>query len=285
MSSKAFGKPQPVILLAYQRSGTTVLQRTMGASPLVHNFGEVFLGPKPAHIVKEYYDDWNLYAETNFFNFKEKAVAENPALLLPSPENQETLFNLFFDRLAEHTSKKYFIVDIKYHSWHHLNIFFQEIFHPPFLLRMLLEQEVKFIHLIRENVFEQYVSWIYSKATRKWHYKRKETLRKQKIRIDVRDCEARMQLSLDSTRMFERWLSGTSCLNLYYEELFEDGRFSPEVLSKIEGHIGEKLDLPDAPVLKKVISDVGEVVENLEEVLDHFRGTPYEKYTYSLCNQ
>ena len=52
-----------------------------------------------------------------------------------------------------------------------------------------------------------------------------------------------------------------------------------------EGHIGEKLDIPDAPVLKKVISDVGDVVENLEEVLDHFRGTPYEKYTHSLCNQ
>ncbi|MCO6489292.1 MAG: sulfotransferase [Phaeodactylibacter sp.] len=285
MSSKASDKPVPIILLAYQRSGTTVLQRTMGTSPLVHNFGEVFLGPKPADKVKEYYDDWNLYAKTNFFNFKEKAVAENPALLLPSPENQKMLFGLFLDRLAKSTTKKYFIADVKYHSWHHLNIFFQEIFHPPFLLRMLLEQEVKFIHLIRKNVFEQYVSWIYSKATRKWHYKRKETLRKQKITIDVRDCEARMRLSLDSTRVFEGWLSGASCLTLYYESLFEDGRFSPEVLSKIEGHIGEKLSLPDAPVLKKVISNVGGVVKNREEVLQYFKDTPYEKYTRSLCNK
>lgn len=284
MSSKAFGKPQPIILLAYQRSGTTVLQRTMGTSPLVHNYGEVFLGPKPADKVKEYYDDWNLYAKANFFNFKEKAVAENPALLLPNPENQEVLFHLFFNRLAESTAKKYFIVDVKYHSWHHLNIFFQEIFHPPFLLRMLLKEQVKFIHLIRENVFEQYVSWVYSKATRKWHYKRKESLRKQKITIDVKDCEERMQLSLDSTRMFDKWLSGAPCLTLYYEDLFEEGRFSPEVLANIERHIGEKLDLPDAPVLKKVISNVGDVVENLEEVMDYFEDTPFEQYTRSLCN-
>lgn len=285
MSSRAFDKPTPIILLAYQRSGTTVLQRTMGDSPLIHNFGEVFLGPKPADKVKEYYDDWNLYAKTNFFNFKEKAVAKNPALNLPSPENQETLFKLFFGRLEESTAKKYFVVDVKYHSWHHLNIFFQEIFHPPFLLRMLLQKEVKFIHLIRENVFEQYVSWIYSKATRKWHYGKQEMLRKQKIRIDVRDCEERMQLSLDSTRMFEKWLSGTPSLTLYYENLFEDGRFSPEVLAEIERYIGEKLSLPETPVLKKVISDVGDVLENLEEVLDYFKGTPFEKYTRSLCNQ
>lgn len=285
MSSQAFDKPLPIILLAYQRSGTTVLQRTMGTSPLVHNYGEVFLGPKPAQKVKEYYDDWNLYAATNFFNFKEKAVAEDPALLLPSPENQEMLFNLFFDRLAENTAKKYFIVDIKYHSWHHLNIFFQEIFHPPFLLRMLQKKPVKFIHLVRKNVFEQYVSWVYSKATKKWHYRKQEALRKQTITIDVRDCEERMQLSLDSTRMFDKWLSGAPCLTLYYEDLFVDGRFSPEVLTRIERHIGEKLDLPDAPVLKKVISNVWDIIENREEVLHYFEGTPFEKYTHLLCNQ
>ncbi len=284
-NSKRYDKPTPIILLAYQRSGTTVLQRTMGESDLVHNYGEVFLGPKPAHIVKEYYDDWNLYAETNFFNFKKKKIAETPSLHLPSPENQEKLFGLYFNWLAEKTTKKYFLVDIKYHSWHHFNVFFQEIFHRPFLLRMLLKQPIKFIHLIRRNVFEQYVSWVYSKATRKWHYKRKETLRKKKIIIDVRDCEERMQLSLDSSDMFDHWLTGASSLKIYYEDLFEDGLFSKEILAQIENHIGEKLNVPIAPALKKVISSVGEAVENREEVLRYFKTTPFEKYTRSLCKK
>jgi len=265
---KVSDSSSPIFFCAQQRSGTTVLQRTIRQSPLVDNYGEVF----HHQLTKEY----------SFFEFKDELLKEQPELWLPSPENQEVVFETYIKHLENLTSKRYFVVDVKYNSWHHFNTFWQHIVEEPFLLKMMMARKYKIIHIVRKNVFNQYVSSKFAQLHQKYHYNEREASKvkeKEKIRINVRDCQKRMAFSVSQSALFHRWLKKYPFyLRIFYEDMFVDGQFSEDVLASINQLIGENLEFPLQPALKKIPRDLNTLIINKAQVKKCFSDTRFEKF-------
>ena len=267
-------RSRPLVICAQQRSGTAVLRSNLRQSPLTRCYDEVFLANRER-------------SEFNFFNFKEGLLKEDLSLFFPSAENQQTIFRRFIDFLDDHCDTPFFVLDIKYNSWHHLDPVWHGVLDRPFLLTLLLEREVSIVHMIRQNVFQQRVSNEFAQATKQWHFNSKHDAKPKDIAIEIDpdDCQAKMELSQKRTELFRNWFSGHKHYGeLMYEEMFtSDGEFSDDTLQLICDLVGTDIQMPTQPGLKKGIRNVSQVISNQEALLQHFAQTSFaEMVTESL---
>jgi LPS sulfotransferase NodH len=262
---------KPIIICAQQRSGTTVLQRTMSGSPLIHTFGEIFHDKHYKNKKKDF----------NFFNYREKIFASHPELSFPNFQNQARLWYEYLENLGIGCQKEYFILDIKYNSWHHLSGVWQGILDIPNGLKMVKQKSIPVVHVIRKNIFLQYLSSKYAQKARTWHVGEKLKTKEVPaitLSIDPRDCLLRMKRSEEQTRLYKNWLKDypQTCI-LFYEDMFENGLLSNQTLQKLNELMGRELEIPETPALKKIVKKPEQVVENKEEVLAFFKDSPYEE--------
>ena len=91
-----------------------------------------------------------------------------------------------------------------------------------------------------------------------------------------------MEMSQRRTKQFRSWFHGhEKYIELTYEEMFNDGRFSEQTLAAINALIGVDLQIPTSPVLKKVLGSVSKVIGNSDEIVQYFQGTQFEKMVSS----
>ena len=255
----------PFFICAQQRSGTTVLHKTLGQTPLFTDFGEVF-------------HTHRANGNINFFNFKEHQIGENPKLVYPSRDHQMLLIEKYLANVAQHSSTKYHILDVKYNSWHHFNPVWQNICERPLFLKYIMDSGMPILHLIRKNTFEQYISSKVAIARNKFHYNKEEQPDRVIIQVDPKSCKKAMDISKQNTIQFDKWFAGYRFVkNFYYEDLIDNNQFSDSLIKVLEDLLKERFEKKIEVALRKATKGTPkDFIENVGEIESYFQGTEYE---------
>jgi hypothetical protein len=267
-------KPQLLVLLARQRSGTTALAETLSAGASVQSFGEIF------------HHRWNaegdqnklrLHPTASYFRFKIEMLRREPELAFPTVENQTRIFDAFMNHLgAMAQDRKWVLLDVKYNSWHHFEHVYSVTGKAPFLLHLLKKNKAAFIHVSRSRTFERYCSEQLALARGVWHSERGATLPEISIVVDPVAALRDMLESRRQVESFARFLSSIPRrIELCYEDMYAGDRLTPateENLSRIlDGEVEKGFLVP----LQKVSPPLGSIIRNKDEVLNYFSDTTF----------
>lgn len=254
---------QPIFFCAQQRSGTTVLQRTLEDSGILKNYGEVFHHARAD--------------ECAYFEYRMKLLKNQAALSLPTGHHQKRLFNRYLKFLASKAgSRSLFLVDVKYNSWHHFNTVWHLPTSPPNLLKLIRLKGLPVLHIKRNNVFNRFLSGRLALETKTYHYANDVDVNEQSLTINTEECKLEMMKSLELQKLYSGYLSDyKNAREICYEEMFDKGVFSSKTNEVLSWLIGEEVELKP-PVLKKISKDYKKIVKNFEEVLDYFSNSEFE---------
>jgi len=257
---------QPIILLAKQRSGTTVFRTTLAKTNVFDDFGEIF---HPNLIKKD--------NKEGFFLFKLNEIKKDPIKSIVSPENQSKLFKKYINYLSDLSVKPYYIIDAKYNAWHHFNTYWFELTAKPNMVKLILQNNIKVIHLIRENVFEQYVSSERAIKSNQWHIKNANNeLKNIKIDIDKNRCFNMMRKAIRSTQLFRNWFKNyPNYIEMYYENLYEKDNFNQTYLKELEDFTNTPIELTVKLQRGKIIKNLNDLITNKIELIDFFKNTNF----------
>lgn len=255
------------IVLAAPRTGSTVLGQSVSEAWQTDFLGEIF------HDEPE-----NDFFQANFFKFRCTLIDADPSLSIPTLANQRTIFRAYCGHIQSISPSGASILDLKYYSWHHLNSCFVLPEEPPTLVEFVRHASWPVVHLVRENLFALYCSLKLSQKRGVWHRSSAapSDVDRPSLLIDVDACRREMDRLRSATNIFNEWFDGYDNIHhLTYERMFAGGTFSPEVEATFTKVFDEPLTNPLAPTTQKVTPPLHEVVENLGEVLDGLRGTPF----------
>jgi LPS sulfotransferase NodH len=259
-------KKRLIVVCGQQRSGTTALDRAFAKTGLVTDFSEVF-HTKPAEKEKE----------SNYFYFIENIEnnsVENNSELFKTTGMQRALARNYLRYLENLSAADYYLIDVKYNSWHYFN----SSQHNSLFMEMLQEMKVPIINIVRLNLFQQYFSLIYAVASGKWHYREGAAAAEisNKLVINPIECEDSMRRSKQTIALFRGLLEGYGkSIELVYEDMFDGCNISSKYLHKINQIIGLDIQSLTAPFQKTPVN-ISENIANKKELLQHFAGTEYE---------
>lgn len=256
-------KKQIVVLIAPQRSGTTVFQKTLSQSRGVQTFGEVFHSTKGSSLI-------------SFFNYIKSKEEITEKYLYRNAENSYALFKDYF-RLIEKTAQcKFCIVDIKQNSLHHFDTIWHNPGEEPKLLKFIKSCGYKIIRIKRKNIFSQVLSTIVANKIGKYHVGKNENIPDLKqIRIDPVHVEKAIREIEKANALVDGWVEGYKNVHFIdYEDMFDGDAFSGK-LNDIVRDVFRNEQVNSSLVLKKINKDLRGRVSNIREVRNFFSGTKY----------
>lgn len=211
----------PVVVLATQRSGTNLLRRTLASSEFFEDLDEVFWDREPFL----------------FWKFRQELLEKHPELSFPFHNNQKKIFNLFMEHISQ-SSVNFSLIDIKYNSTHHFNPIWHSTLKIPYVLKLLAENNIPVIHLVRKNILETYVSRIIGNKLKIWVVDKNETFDNDiKIKIDINHMLYELKMIKKETNFYRECLvnlTGLRYIELSYEDLIDkDGSFADQVINEI----------------------------------------------------
>lgn len=237
------------VILTTQRSGSTVLARTLDKHPKVFCAGEIFLESKK-----------NLHhPEWHFRNWK---------LLSGKQSKINKLINYPNLRMNAVPHLKKFYADVKKGTEARgFKLMYSHIKSAPFIWNYIVENDVKPIVLIRENVFKMALSRYRMSKTGIAHSS--EQLEAMKIKIPAQKIfEQAMHLQQVNEKLLQA-AANTKGLVIHYED-FENWN---ELFNKICTFINVPF-AETAPVLEKVsTNNWRDLVENYAEIENAFENT------------
>lgn len=264
-------------ILGTQRSGSTAIGRIAAQIPGFTYVGEIFHGVRGPHDDPRY-EHYLTRPEYNFFTFKEDLVRRFPQLVYPSDFNQCNLWTLYVERMATLSGNDTLVFDVKYNSLHHLNAVWQEHFHLPHLLKLLMERKTPIIHIIRKGVFEQAVSHLRALQDGTWHARVGASAPSDApIYLSPHNLHDIMFHNERMTSQVRDWLRiYESSVELTYEDLFVQGTLTEaakQILAKSFGCDWGAIVPPD--IVKMSRRPLRESIANAAEVLAYFEATDF----------
>ena len=266
-----------IIILSGPRTGSTGLGRGLAQLLDFDWLGEIFHSDF-ADSTADVDLKSGINKRANFFNFRYRRCRIDPTLTFPSKENQTKLFQGYMEYIVDHFGKQGIIIDIKYTSMHHLDTYWLYPNNIPFLLDLIRRTEIPVVHVLRENLFAQYCSYQLAVKNDCWHRRPGEGQNAGMLTLDVNDAESYMNVMRSWSTRVQSWLIDYKPYYvLKYEDIFEDDFLSKEVI-QIFGDMF-CCDLKrQAPVpTRKITPRLGKVVDNIGEVLEHFKETQYDE--------
>lgn len=255
------GSMKFVAIVGTQRSGTTVLRSVLGTHPEVTSFGEVFL---PRHIQME---------ECFFYYLRFKKARE--PYWQPSPEGLPELFREFLNYLAKKAGTEVVVFDCKYQ-------FIRDELLPgafsektPPVWDYLKNEDVKVIHLVRENLVATYVSGLLSSRTKVWATDDPKAIDDRTVEMPTEGLEEKLQGRLNEVTGFKRILSDHHVTTVVYENLFVDGRVPSHLLDHLARFMGVKNQFNPIPRYKKIGLPLSKSIRNYDDVKKALAGTPF----------
>lgn len=264
--------PWLIVVLAQQRSGTTAFERTLSLGEKVHSFEEVFHDVRMAN-----------YA--NYFNFREKMIKGNSRLSFNRSEHQLALWRGYVNFLRQETAKPFFMIDVKYNSWHHFNNVWYNTGSKPDMVDLVKSGRAKVVHIVRRDLFAQACSAVVAERRQKFHFKTAPKDQPADLVINPRGLLDRMQRSNAQTQLFRRFFADYEhCCELVYEEMFADSHLSAATRGRVSDLIGEDCDGGSEVPLSKATPPLSEVIANSREVVDFFGKTRFsDMVAENLC--
>lgn len=257
-------KSKPIIICAFQRSGTTALTNLLAKSANITNFGEIFASG-------------NINKPQSFYYFLK--INENLTkayLIKPNFDNAKMVLKAYLSYLSSLSQTAFFLIDIKYDAWNSIATFSHLPTDEPFMLKFFKKQNIPIIHIVRKNTFKQYFSLQYGLIAKKWHYKKNEDTTTQKsINLEPNTTIQELEKIDSVTQLFTSFLKNSS-IELLYEDMFDENKLTNTTITKLQQIIkDDPVLVTELPFIKTPV-DPKEVISNKRQILDMAKNTKFE---------
>jgi hypothetical protein len=247
------------LLLAQQRSGTHLLRSILGRTRRIAALSEICNAT--AAVADE--------NERSFFKFRRTHLLDSRNSPYPTSENQQNVINQYFKYLLSlYPNHDFVLCDVKYSHVHNFNMFNWDLSEPPFLLRYARKNQIKILHLVRENIFQTALSSLYAAQSGVWRASRPDQVKRISITVDREVLGRRINEISKAVVSFDDWLRGCVNLRITYEDLCG---LTPEVpLRKISRFFGldQVIPFPFKPGFVKTTPPYEECIVNWSEIAD-----------------
>lgn len=259
----------PVYIFANQRSGTNLLRNAMVSTGDFTDLNEIFQ-PNEPHIYWSFYSNY---------------ISNNPECIVPTVENMNRIFDAFQEQCIEPVQSRYALIDVKYNSAHNLNCQFQSPSEAPYLFELIKKNECKVIHLIRENMFENYVSNQLANQTRQYCAFDGDEIRSEQIVLsadqtimEIKKCEANI-------KKFTQFFVESNYKNFMEISYTELTRLNDSSDIYMKNKLKEFFQLSNINNIevrtRKIALPPSAVISNYkEEILPALLNTPYARFAH-----
>ncbi len=269
-------KSQPVFLIATQRSGTNYLRALLRGTGAFADFDEILHSEidknNPARFA---YFDWSKHS---YFKFRAEQIKTNPELSIPHGDTVFALFNDYLDYLSSAAGNKpFFLMDVKYKSLHHFDPVWQPLSAPKFIFELIRLRGCRVLHLVRENVFNVYLSEQVAGLTGMYVRAKGDTSELPRVRIEVEEMFRNIQRIEREINLIRLDLEKLPYVfELSYESITSGSNGMPDsIASDLRLFFRTSLQFNQEPPTQKIVRDRWSVVENAEEVKQAMRNSPY----------
>lgn len=238
---------KPLFLLSQQRSGTNYFRSLMDSGGDIYGaYKEVF----DPNIIETRESFWT------FCNSLERAELD--------PDRRVGTFSKFLDHLGDGLDEKYFVVDIKYNSLHHLQGYWWEPVNP--LVRFIRQNNYKMVHLIRRNVFAATVSQIRANKTGQYTLKG-DRPNLDNIFLDPLEFEPMLRQRNRLIVANRGMIQGDFVREVFYEDLIEQDSIQEEMIKLYEFiELDQSNDTFSSEYRKILPSDLSSYIENYDQI-------------------
>jgi len=236
------------------RSGTTLLIRLLDSHQQILCMGEILQPERttchPTYSIPRY----QLYQEQSASNRLFSKIAREFALkryldwIFATYRNEAVGFKLMLIQLQEY----------------------------PYVAEYMQQAQFRIIHIVRENLLKQHVSFVRAQATDQWVSKKPVSQMKVKIGVgelldDLKDLEKQQQLQAQLIAQMQ-----LPHIQLVYERLAED---YSQALRPVLDFLGVNREFELNTKLRKITSDdLSQVIENYQEVTAKLTSTRFERF-------
>ena len=244
------------IIFTTQRSGSTVLTKTLDEHPQVFVGGEIFHTTNEIH-----HPEWHF----PFKNFLGKGKSRGLLMKV-----NKALNNIGIDEKVKKHLDAFYAAKEAGETARGFKLMQSQIKSNPAVWKYIKNSDVKIIVLVRKNVFETALSRYRGRETKVYHSDG-NTTEKQKLQIPVAEFTAWLDTLEDANRKLIQQTESMNRLVLYYED-FADWN---TILKQTFGFLNvDVLDIP--PALQKVgAKDWRTGVENFQELEKAVKQTNY----------
>lgn len=255
------------IVCAIQRSGSTMLTRTLNTHPRIRCLDEVFINRFPNRNIGSYQEYIRgsistrikhiLSTETSVNNYLTQLESKPIHLFVSEGERS----------LCQRIGFKLMLTDVK---------------RMPMVLDFAKRNGIQLIHLIRENSLDILISMVRNKISRIPHLPKhsnaSESYRPDKVVLKTRTLIRNLEKIEASKRMWLELLKGCSYSTVLYEEIIRNRAIELKKLMKTLG-VEDTVDL-ETPLRKIGPSELSRSVDNFDEVVRFLRGSAYARYLH-----
>jgi LPS sulfotransferase NodH len=273
-----------VIITGFQRTGTTILGEWLGAAPNVSYWGEIFHpdGIDPTDRAEAL----RLPFQANYYRFRRDVLCEERLRAVPTEAvrfDEWQTYLAALDALAAHSTH---VLNIKYSSWHNLDLAWQPQSEPPYLLRLAIERDYPIFHCLRRDALAQALSECVALATDVWHVPahapQADSNDAPSVEIDPAFLLRRMRAASTESALFRGWLRRARHHEFYYEDMFgEDGVLSGQTVAAIRDYIADWTCSPTAP-LRKIGREARAKIANRGALADALRNSEFKDLSRDL---
>lgn len=244
------------IIFTTQRSGSTVLTRTLDEHPEIFCAGEIFQTSDDIHHPEWHFASWGI-------NSKNHSIQGlNTILNYP---------NVRF-RSVPHL-QKFYAASEKGEKIRGFKLMFTQIKAAPQIWNYIKENDIKVIVLIRKNVFKTNLSR-YRKAENRVAHTANAEASKINFHVPGEQLIAQMRKVEAVNKKLEKFTEGMNRLVIYYEDFFD----WDNVMTKVQ-HFLNVTPLGMKPVLNKVgAGKWQDEVENYKEIEALLKQNNYTQY-------
>lgn len=246
--------PSALCIVAAPRSGTTALSRTLGASELFHNFGEIF-HTNPTQRARQSH----LFAN---FAVSEKLTLDD----FYAATTAEAVAARYLAYLRGLADKKIPLLDIKFNSWQMLRAAWAWPDQEPMFMHMLKEQRCAFVFIRRRDITEQILSLDVARRSNVWHNLTEQNL-PAKFAVELPAVLALAEAIIRAEATFDRLLRDYPlAFSIAYEDMFLTDTLAPPLV----GFLSRTFDVANSSLpptrIKKNEADKRMLIDNYETI-------------------
>lgn len=238
------------VIYTTQRTGSTLLVQLLDSHPQVLCIGEAFIDSEIYHAEYSYYRyiKESIWRRAYSRLFRSRAVKYYLNRFYSLPQQQAVGFKM----MASYT--------------------------PQFdcVLRYIRENDVKIIHLVRQNYLKKYLSLARASQSGQWHARK--PVQPRKIHVEPNNLVQGIRRLKEEDTLLNTYLDGMPALKITYQSLQQR---QDAAVGRILDFLQVDQDIELTADLVKINPDSAkDVIANYEEVADSLRGTEYERFLY-----
>lgn len=253
-------------ILARGRSGTHLLRSFLSQHPQIEVINEVFnqdLARRLPH---------------NFNDFLVSYMAANPEWRM-SGEQADAIISAYFEHLAKSAERRIVAVDVKHDQLRLLDWPSITLRAIPRLLDFIAGKDNPIIRVVRNDVLAQHASLLLAYATGQWQLpksKGEQAPVARSIRLQPRSVLGMLRDWRATEDAIDGWLhKRPNTITVTYETMLDGDRLADEPRKSIGELLGVELAPEAVAGTVKIAPPLRDYVENLDEVLDSLRDTPF----------